>query len=128
MMSIDFKKSLLAVFVATALTACGGGGGGDDGSKLSPKFSSTCIKMDGTTEQIAGTCFDWDSADTLNYFKELASRMTREYGIDAWRFDQAYQVPIDKWKEISASIKDAASAHQSDIAGFRNCRKINFTI
>lgn len=123
MMSIDFKKSLLAVLVATALTACGGGGGGgggggDDGSKLSPKFSSTCIKMDGTTEQIAGTCFDWDSADTLNYFKELASRMTREYGIDAWRFDQAYQVPISKWKEISASIKDAASANQSDIAGF----------
>ena len=77
MMSIDFKKSLLAVLVATALTACGGGGGGgggggddgDDGSKLSPKFSSTCIKMDGTTEKIAGTCFDWDSADTLNYFK-----------------------------------------------------------
>ena len=125
MMSIDFKKSLLAVLVATALTACGGGGGGsgggddgDGGSKLSPKFSSTCIKMDGTTEQIAGTCFDWDSADTLNYFKELASRMTREYGIDAWRFDQAYQVPISKWKEISASIKDAASANQSDIAGF----------
>ena len=126
MMSIDFKKSLLAVLVATALTACGGGGGGgggggddgDDGSKLNPKFSSTCIKMDGTTEKIAGTCFDWDSADTLNYFKELASRMTREYGIDAWRFDQAYQVPISKWKEISASIKDAASANQSDIAGF----------
>ena len=131
MMSIDFKKSFLAVLTATALTACGGGGGGgggdggdggddggDGGSKLSPKFSSTCIKMNGTTEQIAGTCFDWDSADTLNYFKELASRMTREYGIDAWRFDQAYQVPIGKWKEISASIKDAASANQSDIAGF----------
>lgn len=105
------------------MTACGGGGGGgggggDDGSKLSPKFSSTCIKMDGTTEKIAGTCFDWDSADTLNYFKELASRMTREYRIDAWRFDQAYQVPISKWKEISASIKDVASANQSDIAGF----------
>ena len=106
MMSIDFKKSLLAVFVATALTACGGGGGGgggDDGSKLSPKFSSTCINKDGTTEKIAGTCFDWDSADTLNYFKELASRMTREYRIDAWRFDQAYQVPIDPESTIPIS-------------------------
>ena len=63
MITPKLKKSVWVVLTAAALTACGGGGGGgggggDDGSKLSPKFSSTCIKMDGTTEKIAGTCFD----------------------------------------------------------------------
>lgn len=74
--------------------------------------SNKCTKMGGGTENASSfmTCFDWDSEETLDYYKNLATKMITEYDIDGWRFDQAYQVPNQKWKVITKAIKDAATS------------------
>lgn len=124
-----FKKTLLAglVSVAMSLTACGGGGGssgGDDPTptpdpstgKLTPKLSSSCLKMNGDTEAASGTCFDWSSNATNDYFVKLIKSVTEEFKIDAWRFDQAHQIPLANWKNITATLRN--TAYNSPIQGF----------
>ncbi|MGN1356513.1 MAG: alpha-amylase family glycosyl hydrolase [Succinivibrionaceae bacterium] len=112
------------VSVAMSLTACGGGGGSSGGSddpdpstgKLTPKLSSSCLKMDGDTEAASGTCFDWSSSATNDYFVKLIKSVTEEFKIDAWRFDQAYQVPLANWKNVTDTLKN--TAYNSLIQGF----------
>lgn len=123
-----FKKTLLAglVSVAMSLTACGGGGGSSSGGddpdpdpstgKLTPKLSSSCLKMDEGTEVASGTCFDWSSNATNDYFVKLIKSVTEEFKIDAWRFDQAYQIPLANWKNITATLR--YTAYNSAIKGF----------
>ena len=53
------------------------------------------------------TCFKWDEYGTISFFEGLAQKMITEYGIDGWRLDQAYQVPIEIWSNISTAVKTA---------------------
>ncbi|UPW18200.1 alpha-amylase family glycosyl hydrolase [Agarivorans sp. TSD2052] len=48
--------------------------------------------------------------DTLEFYKEVASYWVTELGIDGWRLDQAYQVPVGAWGEIRKSVEDASKA------------------
>ena len=75
--------------------------------EIKPVNSSKCLKMDGTTEDASAgrTCFDWTRAETLKYFDELATTMVSQYKIDGWRFDQAYQVPLEKWDKIGYDLR-----------------------
>lgn len=50
----------------------------------------------------------------LEFFKEVATYWIKEYKIDGWRLDQAYQVPIGYWDDIRASV-EAASAETTYI-------------
>ena len=59
------------------------------------------------------TCFDWNSADTNTFFKNLAANMITKYDIDGWRLDQAYQVPRENWSKISSAVKSAATSGRS---------------
>ena len=54
-------------------------------------------------------CFDYSAPETLAYFKAVAEYYVKQYGIDGWRLDQAYQVPISAWEEIDAVVKQAAA-------------------
>lgn len=56
------------------------------------------------------TCFDYTDSDTLAFFKAVATYYVSQYGIDGWRLDQAYQVPISAWKEIRDAVAQAAQA------------------
>lgn len=83
-----------------------------------PALTDKCFGMDGNlVKDQSGkeTCgatkfFDWADHAAANekYFSELAAYMITEYGIDGWRFDQAYQIPAANWKNIQAAINTAA--------------------
>lgn len=42
---------------------------------------------------------------SLDFYKEVATFWIRELGIDGWRLDQAYQVPLDAWIEIRQAVE-----------------------
>lgn len=45
----------------------------------------------------------------LEFFKEVAAYWVKEYKIDGWRLDQAYQVPVQYWDDLRGAV-EAASA------------------
>ena len=78
--------------------------------------TNMCIKSDGNVEKIknsATTCSGFKDKDnqSLNneFFKDVATHYIKEYKIDGWRLDQAYQLPVDSWKEIREAVEKAAS-------------------
>ena len=98
----------------------------------SPVPSDECRTKNGdikikTDEEVYGsagsnfTCFDWDENGdengTKNFFEILAKTMITKYGIDGWRLDQAYQVPIENWTKISTAVKTAVKNEASDRPG-----------
>ncbi|MCW8331260.1 pullulanase-type alpha-1,6-glucosidase [Photobacterium sp. SDRW27] len=56
----------------------------------------------------------YPDADSLAFFKEVATYWVREYGIDGWRLDQAYQVPLDAWRELRAAVESESAARQAN--------------
>ena len=76
--------------------------------------TNMCIKSDGNVEKIknsATTCSGFKDKDnqSLNneFFKDVATHYIKEYKIDGWRLDQAYQLPVDSWKEIREAVENA---------------------
>ncbi len=58
----------------------------------------------------------------LEFFKEVASYWIKELKIDGWRLDQAYQVPVEYWREIRKTVEDtSASVYYID----HNGNKVN---
>ncbi|MDO5395884.1 MAG: alpha-amylase family protein [Bacteroidales bacterium] len=53
---------------------------------------------------------------SLDYYKDVAAYWIREYGIDGWRLDQAYQLlqnGKNYWTEIRKTIEDAAAERRA---------------
>ncbi len=48
--------------------------------------------------------------DDLEFFKEVASYWIEELKIDGWRLDQAYEVPLEGWREIRAAVETASAS------------------
>jgi glycosidase len=48
------------------------------------------------------------------FFNEVATYWIKELGIDGWRLDQAYQVPVGSWPTIRASV-EAISKARADV-------------
>ncbi|MGL4206481.1 MAG: alpha-amylase family protein [Aeromonadaceae bacterium] len=71
-------------------------------SKVSP-----VMKKAGT-----GYTVDYTQANSVTFFKEVATHYVTEYGIDGWRLDQAYQVPPAVWSEIRAAVEAASAARK----------------
>ena len=59
-------------------------------------------------------CFDYSDPDTLAYFKVVAEYYVKQYGIDGWRLDQAYQVPTKAWNSIRTTVEAAAAKRKAD--------------
>ena len=54
-------------------------------------------------------CADYDDdGQTLEYYKEVASYYIKNFKIDGWRLDQAYQVPIDALRELKKTVEAAS--------------------
>lgn len=86
----------------------------------SPVKSDNCLTMSGdkkskTDKEVYGsagsnsTCFDWDNDQTKAFFYKLASEMISKYGVDGWRLDQAYQVPLERWKSLKQDVMQAST-------------------
>ncbi len=60
----------------------------------------------------AGTGYtvDYTKADSTTFFTEVATHYIKNYGIDGWRLDQSYQVPVAVWNTIRTAVEDAAAA------------------
>ena len=59
-----------------------------------------------------GRVVDYDDPATLAFYKEVATYWIEELGIDGWRLDVAYQVPIPAWREIKAAVETAAAVRR----------------
>lgn len=53
---------------------------------------------------------DYTNAQTLNFYKEVATYWVNQLKIDGWRLDQAYQVPISAWASIKTAVQTASAA------------------
>lgn len=77
--------------------------------------TNKCIGRDGNEYDAdsATTCSDFKDKDNQSqnneFFKDVATHYIKEYKIDGWRLDQAYQLPVDSWKEIREAVEKAAS-------------------
>ena len=56
---------------------------------------------------------DYDDPAPLAFYKEGATYWIEELGLDGWRLDVAYQVPLSAWAEIKAAVKQAAAARRA---------------
>ena len=75
-----------------------------------PVKSTSCRTMDGTKETASSgtTCFDWTAPNTQAYFGALLQTAIKNYGIDGWRLDQAYQVGPDGLLLMKKAVKQLA--------------------
>ncbi len=83
-------------------------------SSLSGLAAPATGDTDNCTESSTQTCFDYDDSDTLAFFKAVAAYYVTEYGIDGWRLDQAYQVPVSDLDAIRGAVETAAAARAAD--------------
>lgn len=60
-----------------------------------------------------GRVVDYDSPETLEFYKEVATYWVEELGIDGWRLDQAYQVPLSGWREIKAAVETVSTQRRT---------------
>ena len=56
-----------------------------------------------------GRVVDYDAPETLAFFEEVARFWIREAGIDGWRLDQAYQVPLPAWRTLRDAVREEAA-------------------
>ncbi|NAX44728.1 MULTISPECIES: pullulanase-type alpha-1,6-glucosidase [unclassified Vibrio] len=55
-----------------------------------------------------GKLVTYPSQASEAFFTEVASYWIREFGIDGWRLDQAYQVPLESWRSLRAAVEQAS--------------------
>ena len=46
---------------------------------------------------------------SLDFYREVATYWIEELGIDGWRLDQAYQVPVPMWAEIRRAVEETCA-------------------
>ena len=46
---------------------------------------------------------------SLPYYTEVATYWIKELKIDGWRLDQAYQVPVDAWRDIRKAVVETSN-------------------
>lgn len=70
--------------------------------------SPTMTKV--VTSNLTYYTVDYTQANSLTFFTEVATHYIKNYGIDGWRLDQSYQVPVAAWNTIRTAVEAAAAA------------------
>ncbi|MBQ1784510.1 MAG: pullulanase-type alpha-1,6-glucosidase [Gammaproteobacteria bacterium] len=60
-----------------------------------------------------GRTVDFSHPQSVAFYQEVATYWINELGIDGWRLDQAYQVPLDAWRQIRQSVRDTSDARRA---------------
>lgn len=81
------------------------------GVKPSPTGKLPQLKAGDTN--YPGQLVVYPDADSLAFFKEVVTYWVREYGIDGWRLDQAYQVPLDAWRELRTAVETESATRKA---------------
>ena len=80
----------------------------DDGSLL--YTTKTCQDIGKTYNAGDGTlCANYNVSSTVKFYKDVATYYIKNYQIDGWRLDQAYQVGVENWKAIREAVESAAA-------------------
>lgn len=56
---------------------------------------------------------DYNNPETLEFYKEVAVYWIKEYEIDGWRLDQAYQVPVNAWNSIRNEVESVCNERKT---------------
>jgi len=80
---------------------------------LLPVDSSDPADYGGDPSGYPGRAVDYDDPATLAFYREVATYWIEEIGIDGWRLDVAWQVPLPAWREITAAVEQAAAARRA---------------
>ncbi len=80
----------------------------ENGSVL--KTTTNCTGADGKPYNSGSDalCADFSDAGTKAFFIDVATHYIKNFKIDGWRLDQAYQVPVDAWRDIRIAVEQAA--------------------
>ena len=76
-----------------------------NGAKPSPTGKLPSLKKE---PGYPGQYVIYPNAESEAFFTEVATYWIKEYGIDGWRLDQAYQVPLDSWNRIRTAVEVAS--------------------
>ena len=80
--------------------------------------SKTGLDVTGSPEDgIAANGIFLDPVKSLPFYKDVISYWMKTAKIDGWRFDMAYQVPHDEWKEITSVISETAAGIDYEMNG-----------
>ena len=74
-----------------------------------PVDSTDPADYDGNPAGYPGRVVDYDAPETLAFFEEVARFWIREVGVDGWRLDQAYQVPLPAWRVLRDAVREEAA-------------------
>ncbi|MEE1675238.1 alpha-amylase family glycosyl hydrolase [Agarivorans aestuarii] len=66
--------------------------------------------------------------DTLNFYKEVATYWVENFGIDGWRLDQAYQVPVQYWAEIREAVEASSQQHTGYTLGNETVKPLGYMV
>ncbi len=61
----------------------------------------------------AGQLVVYPDSNSLEFFKEVATHWIKEYDVDGWRLDQAYQLPLDQWREIRTAVEAVSAENKA---------------
>lgn len=73
-----------------------------------PSINDLTLSTEGASR--SGTGRQALHPDDLEFFKEVATYWIEELKIDGWRLDQAYEVPLNGWREIRAAVEKASAS------------------
>ncbi|NRF61113.1 pullulanase-type alpha-1,6-glucosidase [Vibrio coralliilyticus] len=59
-------------------------------------------------EGYPGMYVNYPDAASEAFFTEVATYWVKEFGIDGWRLDQSYQLPLEAWRNIRAAVEQAS--------------------
>ncbi|GLT18308.1 hypothetical protein GCM10007938_20860 [Vibrio zhanjiangensis] len=79
------------------------------GVKPSPTGKLPHLK---TEQGYPGTYVIYPDVASEAFFTEVATYWIKEYGIDGWRLDQSYQVPLDTWHRIRSAVEQASEENR----------------
>ncbi|WP_367989020.1 pullulanase-type alpha-1,6-glucosidase [Vibrio sp. NTOU-M3] len=80
-----------------------------NGVKTSPSGKQPSLRSEAG---YPGMYVNYPSAESEAFFAEVATYWIKEFGIDGWRLDQAYQVPLENWRNIRTAVELAAKQNQ----------------
>lgn len=83
--------------------------------------TETCLNAGGTYKAGAGTlCANYNvpgSTGTQDFFRDVAVHYVKNFKIDGWRLDQAYQVPVADWNDFRTAVEEASATVSYSLDG-----------
>jgi pullulanase len=74
-----------------------------------PVDSTDWADYNGNPQNYPGRVVDYGAQASIDFYQEVATYWIDELGIDGWRLDQGYQVPLAAWQEIKGAVETTSA-------------------